>query len=82
MRCEFLVLPDDAAEPWGGPRRFRYFRHPVFAWGGLRPVLAQHTSAEHATFKRWAAGRLENRRGGGFSRCRAEEGSNSAAEPY
>jgi predicted O-methyltransferase YrrM len=32
-------------------------RHPLFAWLGLRPVLGQHTAAEHAALKRWAAGR-------------------------
>jgi len=32
-------------------------RHPVFAWLGLRPVLAQHTASEHDCFQRWAKGR-------------------------
>lgn len=32
-------------------------RHPACAWLGLRPALAQHTAAEHAAFRRWAAGR-------------------------
>jgi len=32
-------------------------RHPVYAWLGLRPALAQHTVAEHAAIQRWAAGR-------------------------
>jgi len=32
-------------------------RHPVFAWIGMRPVLAQHTAAEHACLKKWAAGK-------------------------
>jgi predicted O-methyltransferase YrrM len=32
-------------------------RHPIYAWLGLRPVIAQHTAAEHAALKRWAAGR-------------------------
>lgn len=31
--------------------------HPVFAWLGLRPVIAQHTAGEHAAIQRWAAGR-------------------------
>lgn len=34
------------------------FRHPFYGWLGLRPALAQHTEAEHATLKRWAANRL------------------------
>jgi hypothetical protein len=32
-------------------------RHPAYPWLGLRPMLAEHTAAEHATFRRWAAGR-------------------------
>jgi hypothetical protein len=31
--------------------------HPICAWLGLRPVLAQHTSGEHTALERWAAGR-------------------------
>jgi hypothetical protein len=31
--------------------------HPVYACLGLRPVLAQHTAAEHACIKKWAVGR-------------------------
>jgi hypothetical protein len=34
-----------------------WLRHPVYAWLGLRPVLAQHTAAEHAAIQHWAAGR-------------------------
>jgi predicted O-methyltransferase YrrM len=34
-----------------------WFRSPVYAWLGLRPALAQHTAAEHAAIRRWAAGR-------------------------
>jgi predicted O-methyltransferase YrrM len=33
------------------------FRHPAYAWLGLRPVLAQHTAAEHESVQKWAAGR-------------------------
>ena len=33
------------------------FRHPFYGWLGLRPALAQHTEAEHATLKRWATNR-------------------------
>ena len=32
-------------------------RHPVFAWLGIRPVLGQHTAAEHAALRKWATGR-------------------------
>jgi len=37
--------------------RVPLLRHPVYAWLGLRPALAQHTAAEHAAFKRWATSR-------------------------
>ncbi len=33
------------------------FRHPLYAWLGLRPFVAQHTAAEHAALQRWANGR-------------------------
>jgi len=33
------------------------FPHPIYAWLGLRPFLAQHTAAEHAALQRWAQGR-------------------------
>ena len=36
---------------------FPFFRHSIYAWLGLRPVLGQHTSVEHAAFVRLAAGR-------------------------
>jgi predicted O-methyltransferase YrrM len=32
-------------------------RHPFYAWLGMRPVLAQHTSDEHAALEKWASGR-------------------------
>jgi predicted O-methyltransferase YrrM len=38
-------------------KRAAFFHHPVCAWLGIRPVLAQHTAAEHACIQRWAAGR-------------------------
>ena len=31
--------------------------HPLYAWLGLRPVLAQHTAEEHAALERFADGR-------------------------
>jgi predicted O-methyltransferase YrrM len=34
----------------------RLFRHPVFAWLRLRPVIAQHTRAEGEALRRWARG--------------------------
>ena len=33
------------------------FRHPMYAWLGLRPFLGQHTPEEHAALQRWAQGR-------------------------
>jgi predicted O-methyltransferase YrrM len=41
--------PEDAAN--------LLLRHPVFAWLGLRPILGQHTAAEHVALKKWATGR-------------------------
>ena len=32
----------------------RVLRHPFFGWAGLRPVLAQHTRAEHEALMRYA----------------------------
>jgi predicted O-methyltransferase YrrM len=40
-----------------GSKAVPRLRHPVYAWLGLRPALAQHTAAEHAALRRWAAGR-------------------------
>ena len=33
--------------------------HPFFSWAGMRPVLAQHTAAEHETLQRHAHQRLQ-----------------------
>src|SRR5207249_8487084 len=49
----FMESPEPCSVPW----IYRRTRHPVFAWLGLRPIFAQHTSAEHETLKRWACGR-------------------------
>lgn len=32
-------------------------RHPMFAWLGFRPLLGQHTAAEHNALQEWATGR-------------------------
>lgn len=32
-------------------------RHPFFAWAGLRPLIAQHTAAEHGALEKYARGR-------------------------
>lgn len=49
----FMESPEQCRVPW----IYRWARHPVFAWLGLRPIFAQHTSAEHEALKRWARGR-------------------------
>jgi predicted O-methyltransferase YrrM len=40
-----------------GLKRVPLLCHPVYAWLGLRPALAQHTALEHDAFGRWATGR-------------------------
>jgi predicted O-methyltransferase YrrM len=47
----------ESPEPCRLPWIYRRTRHPVFAWLGLRPIFAQHTSVEHEALKRWAGGR-------------------------
>jgi predicted O-methyltransferase YrrM len=32
-------------------------KHPFFAWAGLRPLMAQHTEAEHGALEKYALGR-------------------------
>jgi predicted O-methyltransferase YrrM len=32
-------------------------KHPFFAWAGLRPLIAQHTAAEHHALEKYAQGR-------------------------
>lgn len=38
-------------------RILQLLRHPVFALLGIRPVLGQHTQAEDAALRKWAAGK-------------------------
>jgi predicted O-methyltransferase YrrM len=38
-------------------RRAKALAHPVYAWLGLRPFVAQHTAAEHSALQRWARDR-------------------------
>lgn len=54
MRAK-LALRTDGAMP--EPSAHPLLRHPVFAWLGMRPVLGQHTAAEHEALRRWATGR-------------------------
>jgi predicted O-methyltransferase YrrM len=58
LKYAFLNLPceSDTALNYGS-KLVPWLRHPVHAWLGLRPVIAQHTAAEHAALRRWAAGR-------------------------
>jgi predicted O-methyltransferase YrrM len=35
----------------------RAMKHPFFAWAGLRPLIAQHTAAEHHALEKYAQGR-------------------------
>lgn len=51
----FLESPYDEQTPW--PSVGSRFRHPFFAWLGFRPVLAQHTRAEHEALTELARGR-------------------------
>lgn len=39
-------------------RSSRLLQHPFFAWAGLRPPIAQHTSREHAALEKHARGRM------------------------
>jgi predicted O-methyltransferase YrrM len=39
------------------PFVYRWFRHPLWGWLGLRPVFAQHTQVEHEALIKWAKGR-------------------------
>jgi predicted O-methyltransferase YrrM len=39
------------------PFIYRWFRHPLWGWLGLRPVFAQHTLVEHEALTKWSKGR-------------------------
>jgi predicted O-methyltransferase YrrM len=58
LKYAVLNLPreSDAVEDYGN-KLVPLLRHPVYAWLGLRPALAQHTAAEHDALHRWATGR-------------------------
>lgn len=58
MKFSVLTLP----QPSDGSRKYEdnfahALGHPLFGWLGFRPILAQHTAAEHEAIRRWAAGR-------------------------
>lgn len=56
---EGLIFRDaeEAVEADNGRTGYQKFRHPVFAWLGLRPIRAQHTREEHEALRKWAQGR-------------------------
>jgi predicted O-methyltransferase YrrM len=58
LKYAVLNLPreSDGVEDYGS-KLVPLLRHPVYAWLGLRPALAQHTAAEHAALRRWAKDR-------------------------
>ena len=57
MKYALLELPYSAKSTRYGRNFAASRRHPVYAWLGMRPVLAQHTAAEHAALEKWAEGR-------------------------
>jgi predicted O-methyltransferase YrrM len=57
LKYAVLNMPYSAG-PSGYSSTFVSSRHhPVYAWLGMRPVLAQHTSDEHAALEKSASGR-------------------------
>jgi len=57
VKYDVLNLPRLRDERTYCTRSARVLRHPVYGWLGLRPVLAQHTAAEHEAIRQWATGR-------------------------
>jgi Methyltransferase domain len=57
VKYDVLTPPRVRDERTYHSRSARTFRHPVYGWLGFRPVLAQHTAAEHEAIRRWAASR-------------------------
>lgn len=55
MRYSAINLPSTAETVRA--RMNSFLGHSVFSYLGLRPFFAQHTTAEHAALKKWAAGR-------------------------
>jgi len=55
---EIIFRPFDAANSGVRPPfSVRKLRHPLFSWFGLRPIIAQHTRAEHDALLRWVCDR-------------------------
>ena len=57
MKYDVLTPPHVRDERTYHSPAARALRHPLYGWLGFRPVLAQHTAAEHEAIRRWAAGR-------------------------
>jgi hypothetical protein len=58
LKYSVLMLPQpcDGSRVYEDPVPVR-LRHPFYGWLGLRPILAQHTAAEHEAIRKWAAGK-------------------------
>ena len=48
-------LPLQKPTPIEHLRGRRFFRHPLFAWLGIRSIWSQHTQSEHTALGRWAS---------------------------
>jgi hypothetical protein len=57
LKYALLDLPYPADASSYSPNFSSSWSHPIYAWLGLRPALAQHTADEHATLEKWASGR-------------------------
>jgi hypothetical protein len=72
------------------PRRYSYLKHPVFAMLGLRPIFAQHTSAEHRALQKWARNRhtiveigvAEGASAGALRECMQPDGTLYLIDPF
>ncbi len=55
LKIQFVDVrsPNQELSPWAS----RVAKHPFFAWAGLRPLIAQHTLAEHDALEKHAQGR-------------------------
>ena len=56
MKYAVLNLPCSGGSLHYSDDRAASRAHSMYAWAGLRPILAQHTSEEHRTLERRAAG--------------------------
>lgn len=68
----------------------RAMKHPFFAWAGLRPLIAQHTEAEHRALEKYARGRksvveigvAEGASAVGLSAAMSPEGTLYLVDPF